>query len=1259
MSDWEQQQDGTLLPSAELVDHIRTNRAQYPNAVSDFAKITGKSEQEVQSIFDNSGSYFGFAGSFTTDVIQGGLDAAATAAENLIPAETLGDGGKMIRDFSQSLDPKFETQKGIVENLSEGLGMAVPAIAATIGTGGWAGVAIGAGVSTITMADSDNIGNAMEQVAPGITPDILVINEGDSEAVKTMKTLASNTVIDAISLGAYAVAGKALKGLTKGLTKAAAKEAVSSASPVVSTLESAATSAAKSEVVKATESAAVGVPKELEEASAEAVSRKIDASISYDEYETLTKKRAREKLVARLDNAASPTSVDPVNGSLRDRFIFNATAAVDNLDRRVGDITESIKKSASLPAEVRDFGMRVYDAIHSGDDDTLLKTLKDGVKVNGTINQAYAQNAVAGFVRESLLEKQIGFDEMIKLLREQPELTSRMAASKTLDDVTDTMIHLTEVDRALGSSASYQMHLRKGLIKGDERTVREAEAFLKDRVKKEMGLDLFSDKFQFVNYRSGELRKLGLDPVKVLPQLEEEFNKFDLARQGSLDNLKHNAAVRLSKKEKASLFGSYVRMVKEIQTTALLSQFSTAFLEAGTNTVSNMLLPAMEHGLASGNFSRMAREYAGYKSALGAAWKVAKDSFKAGRGVLDGFDITEGADNLLAYENFKGKPMQYMMLRMFKLASDAALASSEFWKAARAHGLAYADGIDLALKAGKGRREAKAFAREYAAGKFDASGQLLDAALGEDVARTSWQSSFDTRYWTGKLGQEVDNIRNRDDIVGLMGRMAIPFFRTLVNIGSDSVQFIVPPGLPTAMKMLAKTPEGSWLRKVPKFMRAIDDFTGANGETARLRAVGRHRLGMAATLSALGMVSMSDGIEITGSSRTKRWDAKKRAFEEYPANSIIIGDTSYDLSRALPFSAPLMLVGMMRDMEIEDQMHIEGGNYAADSTANDLVNYLPAIAMTTATLFQDSSATQGVFDLFDAMQQAWEEQNMKALQTYLEKYTQQFTPGLIKMAAKNSNTTSYEGGVGAPEDFFTRYMAAAGFPVGYEKLDFIGEPVTSDLGRGINPLNPKAIHLDSPIHKEFVFLNKLEGLALVPPKPDAVFDKAYWKKLGVRSSGLFFDSASPSLTHMKTASGKDAWVQYRDYLYNSYVSQDVEVSTGSQGDHVDIGKVIIRKGENFKSAMTRLIDTESYKSLTPDARSKVWNSVFAYFKGQAKDQLAEELVISDDVFDGSRYGSPISGDNTLSNAESAVAPMAVETQRTKSSPLDAAFNIKR
>ena len=1236
MSNFEQQPNGYYFPTAALMDRVRANPERYPDAAADFARLSGKGVDEVQSILDNHGSYFGTVGNRVTDLVQGGSEAVAIAAENLLPASVLGSGAQSLRQFSQGLDPKFDTEKGMVENLTEGVGQAIPAIAATIGTGGWAGLAIGAGVSTLTFDNDETLTAAMEEVAPGITPDILVPQEGDSEEVKTLKALAANTVTDALSLGAFNVAGKALRGLKRSLSGTAADAVAPNAAPLV----------------------AAGAPRsaadQVKTAAVEATARKMDASISFEEAASRTKTSERRRLAARINGQA--VTGQPVDLQLRDRFVLDATVSADRLSGRTADVAAGAVASKALPADITGFLHRMHDALEAGDDAALLATAKQGVAAAGTVNNSYAQTVTAAAIRQALYRKGIGFEEMVSLVRADPSIATRPAAAQTLRDISEGIMSLAEIDRHLGSAASYQLNYRKGIMQGTGQTVDDAVKYLEETFGED-GISLFADRFEFIDGAAKQLDGSGIDLVRLLPQLDDMFSEFDKARQGALANLKDNMASRLSAEEKAKAVGSTIRMIKDLQTTALLSQFSTTGLDIASNTLNNLLLPFMEHGITKGNWGRAGREYAGYLSGFAKAREIAAKAWKKGEGVLDDFDITDQTVSRLSYSNFPiaEKPGAHLALRMAKIATDAALASSEFWKATRAQGLAYADGLELALSSGMGKREAKRFASDYMLKQFNGAGQLINAKYRLDAAETAWQAAFDTRYVTGKVGQAIDNVRNRDDVTGLLARSAMPFFRTIVNIGSNSLQFLVPPGTPFALRQMAKSQRHAWLRKVPKTLKALDDFTGANGTAAQNRAVGRHRLGMAGTMAAYAVVQMNDDVEITGASGFKRWDARKRAFEEYPPNSIVIGGTAFDLNRMLPFSAPLMLVGMLRDMEIEAQTHLEGGNYSADnSTAQALVDYVPALALTNLTLFQDSAAMQGVFNLFDAVQQAVEDKNLDALGLYVEKYAQQFTPGVVKMAAKNVNETQYEG-----FDFFSRYAAAAGLPVGLPKLDFAGDPIVHQFGRGIDPFSRKPLKTDSPLHREFVALNRLEGLAMVPPRPDMVFDKRYWRKMGVLTDGILGSDKAPSLTQMETLDGKNGWEAYREYLYHGTLSDDATVSTGGQGDGFDVGKVLLLKGENFKTAVTRIIETGSYRALTPDARAKVWNAVFGHFKGLAKDQLERELIVAPEVFAGSRYGAPVEAPAFLSDVRKSSAAMASQVQRSRGSPLDEAFRVER
>jgi hypothetical protein len=212
-----------------------------------------------------------------------------------------------------------------------------------------------------------------------------------------------------------------------------------------------------------------------------------------------------------------------------------------------------------------------------------------------------------------------------------------------------------------------------------------------------------------------------------------------------------------------------------------------------------------------------------------------------------------------------------------------------------------------------------------------------------------------------------------------------------------------------------------------------------------------------------------------------------------------------------------------------------------------------------------------------------------------------------------------------------------------------------------DPLNMKQLHRDSPVHQEFIYLNKTGGLAIVPPRPEAVFDKAFWRSMGVDVGGAFSYGKMPTLTELKTVDGQDGWDAYRGLLYQGRVSQDTMASTSTSGDRIGIGKVLIQEGENFADAMKRLVVQPTYRDLTPDARVKVWNAVFNYFKEQAKTQLGGTLVVRPDVFDRSRYGSPLTAPASINDTVKAGHALVAQTQLTKGSPrnLDAIFAIQQ
>jgi hypothetical protein len=152
-SAFQQQKDGGFLPSPELMERIRSNPEQYPDAANDFSVLSGGTHtpEQVQDIIDNPMGAGGIGDHFipgadelVIDAAQGTLTGIGVASDKLF-----GAGGDTLRRAANWLDPKFETEKGIVETVAEIGGQAIPAIAATVGTGGVAaGVIAGAGAAT-------------------------------------------------------------------------------------------------------------------------------------------------------------------------------------------------------------------------------------------------------------------------------------------------------------------------------------------------------------------------------------------------------------------------------------------------------------------------------------------------------------------------------------------------------------------------------------------------------------------------------------------------------------------------------------------------------------------------------------------------------------------------------------------------------------------------------------------------------------------------------------------------------------------------------------------------------------------------------------------------------------------------------------------------------------------------------------------------------------------------------------------------------
>lgn len=1239
------QQDGSFLPSPELMERIRSNPNNYPDAAKDFSVLSGGSHtpDQVQDIIDNpmgaggpTDNFIPGADELLVDVAQGALEGAAVASDKLF-----GAGGETLRSAANWMDPKFDNEKGVVETVLEVGGQAAPAIAATVATGGLAAsVVAGAGVATLTFEDKDNLANALQEIAPGVTPDILVVSDDDSQEIATLKHLAVNILTDVAFVGLGSVAGKLIGKLSKGVSPEEATALVKEATaelpaPAVAKVEEAA--------------AEVGLKAAPKEAEA--------LKVTTEELDTVLKKSSDETVAARVRDlvTGAPKTVSEAPPEFLNGFLAKVGKPLRRFEERTLETTEFGHLSPELKATYTAHATEIANALHRGEQAqvvTLLKKMTELPKgiTPQELNSLTIYNAM--LTRVSLENMDNGFAAIVKTIRANPDVQTRAAVSSVAKDYLREVGEVWDLYRNMGSSASYSLALRKGLVTADV-----SDDFLKatDDLAidlKETGIGLFDSQATFAAKKIIALDDAGIDAGAYIDDIFKMFDDYEASIAGKKAGL--GGKNKLTSAEKLGVVGRFVQTVKDIQGMMLLGQFMTTSTEVLSTGTQTLLLPALR-AIGGHSGGRVLREYAGMMSstalARGTFWK----SFKAGKDKVDDFYLKEGSfSRSLDHERLltegKAGVVKSMLLRTMSLAIDLSQASTAFFKTQRAYGIAYADGLEAAMASGMSKIDADKAAKEYAGARFNSDGALIDEDLRALAAQAPFQMAFDGSTMTGKLGQWVENIRNSElagGTVGLAARGVLPFFRTLTNIGNRGAQMILPPGASFALRKLA--PEGTGVA------RFLDDFTGKNGQNALDVAKGYNRTGMVLTMGAFGLTQL-DGVEITGPSRGTRWDAKKQSFELMPASSIIIGNEALDLSRMLPFSAPLMLAGVLRDYQLQDALRIEGGTYDSTDTATEyLAGYMQAWLVSTATLLQDAGAARGVFDLIDAVSAAVAENDASGLKKYLQNYVTQFTPGPLRMGLKAGGGVQYEA-----YDFLEKWGAQAGMALGVERLDIFGHPVEYPVGKGIDPSNRRVLKLDDPAYAEAALLNRMEGMAILAGAPRDVFDKAFWKKLGVNTDSLMNlgSGNAPDLHKLKTRSGKNAWETYREVLLQGKVSAAaIKKATSSYGDRIDVGKVVVNPGENFETAIRRIITLPEYQSLTLDARVKVWKATQGVFKSAAKEYLELNVVVDPSIFDGSRYGSPISAPSTVADTAKAGKSLAQKVQRFSGSRLDATFAI--
>lgn len=180
---WVAQRDGTYLPSAELLRRVRENPSAFPNVVKDISALSGMPTWKVEEALwnpwrhserfptDAIGSTVRYSGEFGAGAVRGLGEGIATAMDKL----HIG-GSQWLRDRT-NLNPGFDTEHSLHENIGEIVGEVAPGVATSIGAfpataalGGGTLAATGASilggslVTTLTEKPEDSLFNVIDEM---------------------------------------------------------------------------------------------------------------------------------------------------------------------------------------------------------------------------------------------------------------------------------------------------------------------------------------------------------------------------------------------------------------------------------------------------------------------------------------------------------------------------------------------------------------------------------------------------------------------------------------------------------------------------------------------------------------------------------------------------------------------------------------------------------------------------------------------------------------------------------------------------------------------------------------------------------------------------------------------------------------------------------------------------------------------------------------------------------------------------------------
>ncbi|MBL4783875.1 MAG: hypothetical protein JKY49_00455 [Cohaesibacteraceae bacterium] len=1192
-----------LAPTAETLAKVHANPKAYPDALKDFASMGGLSKAEAMSRYNlHDDSDLGQTLRTVDSIEKGFVKGTAKAIENVIDSGMAAS--EMVQNVFRGDDEEqvqYERTKGAVSDSlqgPEGTATHIATVGAQIIPGILAGggvakalkdapkalkwlsvLATDSAVDAITFdVDDKNIVEVAHEL--GIDKSILsglVKNPEDPELLNRLKNGFTNGSFGTAAAAVIGVLGKLV--FRRGTGKVI-DEVADEALPALAKSETKVVSDITSNVVPS-------IPRVTEELTSQQalVIRETSSQLKVTD-DVIAAQTGKQSGAPQPDEAFRPF-IEKMLAPLR-RFVSQG----------VKDSSERLRLQKILDVDGPAYAKhanRLLRKLSEGDLAGAVNLARVGLKTGSKeLDALYRQSSIKGLLDAA----QDNFSRVIKVIRQSPKLATDDAYKKVYSDYFDQVINLHMLYRTLGTQSSYEQLIRKGVLTGDagNALIREMDDAITDfELKLKVG-DSF-EKFKLIRTKEVfDLTNGAEDMMKLDEILEREFLDFK--------NLPVYKALKME--VKTGVMASAIRFLKELQSYMLLSQLSTVSLNAISTGLHAVALP-MYRAIGAGDVKGTYREFVGYTYAMRESLEAAGKAMKMKEGVLDKYDLTELRHSSAFKPGDGASLIHRMMARAITFLVDLQLGADEFFKQLRYRGVRYARGVEIAESLGKTGVKAKKFAKAYIIKGIDhQTGKGLDVQDLNEASKVAFQQRFDDRYLGGRFLQAFDNIRRREDLVGLLTHIVVPFFRTPINIFNIAMQTIpasqIVVGIPMKGLEMISRKMGVEARFAPKF---VDDFIGKNGprqaaEARAQAAIGWSIFGGVMAMQQAGMISL------TGPTRLKDWKGQKRQRELLPPNSIIIDGKPYDLTRFLPFTAPLIMAGALSDTlrNLEDESL--GISIHSQDAANEYLEISNAYTIGVASMLKDSASLQGVSGFLKALSDGVLAGDGERFGRWASRIPAQFIPGHIKMVSKWENEEAREG-----YDFLTRIQVQMWGSNGYQKRDVLGDAVIYDKSRGFVPgLSLKDLSHLTPLKQEIYELMQKTGMHLTLPMPHELF-RSDFTQAGYKKGDY------PSMTELSaTWKGKkvSAWDFYRNAVYDVPLkgSKAVTVSGTSEGrkstrkksnpDHFTVNVI---KGENLKASLTRLKDDPKYTKASWETRRDIMDSVFNHYKKIAKSVTAQ------------------------------------------------------